>query len=64
MGDSKMPHAVVSLIVSGASAAWAWFGVHGHTVASIVAVVAGLYSIAAARKTYQLRKRQLKEFKD
>ena len=55
MNESRLPHAVAGAFVSGFGAAWAWLATHGPTVGTIVAIVAGLYSIRASRHTIRLR---------
>lgn len=60
---SRLVHSVVGLIVSISSATYAMLATHGPQVAVIVSIVAGLYTIRAARATIKLRKAQQAELK-
>ena len=56
---ARLVHAIAGFVVSISSAAYSWFQAHGSTVATVIAVVAGLYSIHAARRTIALRNKQI-----
>jgi uncharacterized membrane protein YjjP (DUF1212 family) len=60
VNHSKLIHAIASFVVSVSSAAFAWFQQHGNTIATVIAIVAGLYSIYAAHQTARLRNLQIK----
>lgn len=64
MMDSKLPHAIGSAALSAVSAFVGWTEAHLSHIASSIAIIAGLYSICAARQTIKLRKKQRKQIGD
>ncbi len=59
--QSKLVHSIIGFFISIGSASYSWFQLHGNSVATGIAIVAGLYSIKAARETIALRKAQKDE---
>ena len=60
MKDDKFIPAMASIGISWGATAIAWFAKYGSAIATLVAIIAGLYGAWAAHETVKLRKLQQK----
>lgn len=56
MNESKLPHAIISAVVSALSASWAWLFAHGSPILMALSACSFLYSIRATRLTIRVKR--------